>query len=143
MGSGSILIEAAHKPRPVFKLCAQTQYPKQGPPEPPSNDRRSVEPGLYMLLKCQKAAVRRKLRDRNQSFSVRLRFLTMRDGYCNAAWIDCCRTRYRAPPFRSRSISRSCRNQTVAASHSTTRNRMDRRSIPFALCGQIPRFRCV
>jgi CheY-like chemotaxis protein len=33
--------------------------------EPPSNDRRSVEPGLYMLLKCQKAAVRRKLRDRN------------------------------------------------------------------------------
>jgi hypothetical protein len=33
--------------------------------EPPSNDRRSVEPGLYMFLKCQKAAVRRKLRDRN------------------------------------------------------------------------------
>jgi hypothetical protein len=33
--------------------------------EPPSNDRRSLEPGLYMLLKCQKAAVRRKLRDRN------------------------------------------------------------------------------
>src|SRR5580692_5511679 len=32
---------------------------------PPSNDRRSVEPGLYMLMKCQKAAVRRKLRDRN------------------------------------------------------------------------------
>ena len=46
--------------------------------EPPSNDRRSVEPGLYMLLKCQKAAVRRKLRDRNpELFS--LRFLTMRD----------------------------------------------------------------
>jgi hypothetical protein len=22
-------LEAAHKPRPVFKLCAQTQYPKQ------------------------------------------------------------------------------------------------------------------
>jgi hypothetical protein len=33
--------------------------------EPPSNDRRSVEPKLYMLLKCQNAAVRRKLRDRN------------------------------------------------------------------------------
>jgi hypothetical protein len=33
--------------------------------EPPSNDRRSVEPGLYKLLKCQKAVVRRKLRDRN------------------------------------------------------------------------------
>lgn len=34
--------------------------------EPPSNDRRAIEPGLYMLMKCHKTAVRRKLRDRYQ-----------------------------------------------------------------------------
>ena len=32
VGSGSFLIEAAHKPRPAFKLCAWTEYPKENYP---------------------------------------------------------------------------------------------------------------
>ena len=46
--------------------------------EPPSNDRRAVEPGLYMLLKCQKAAVRRKLRDRNPDLSSAFEIFDLR-----------------------------------------------------------------
>jgi hypothetical protein len=46
--------------------------------EPPPNDRRSVEPGLYMLLKCQKAACEENYETGTQTFSVRLRFLTIR-----------------------------------------------------------------
>jgi hypothetical protein len=35
---------------------------------------------LHMLLKCQKAAVRSKYETGTQTFSVRLRFLTIREG---------------------------------------------------------------
>ena len=38
-----------------------------------------VEPGLYMLLRFQKAAVRENYEPGNQAFSKRLRFLTTRD----------------------------------------------------------------
>jgi hypothetical protein len=38
-----------------------------------------VEPGLYMLLRFQKAAVRGNYETGNQAFSKRLRFLTIRD----------------------------------------------------------------
>ena len=38
-----------------------------------------VEPGLYMLLRFQKAAVRENYETGNQAFSRRLRFLTIRD----------------------------------------------------------------
>src|SRR5664280_3688779 len=39
-----------------------------------------VEPGWYMLLRFQKAAVRGNYETGNQAFSMRLRFLTIRDG---------------------------------------------------------------
>jgi len=35
-----------------------------------------VEPGLYMLLRFQKPAVRKNYETGNQAFSIRLRFLT-------------------------------------------------------------------
>jgi hypothetical protein len=38
-----------------------------------------VEPGLYTLLRFQKPAVRGNYETGNQAFSMRLRFLTMRD----------------------------------------------------------------
>src|SRR5580693_2134694 len=38
-----------------------------------------VEPGLYMLLRFQKAAMRGNYENVNQVFSMRLRFLTIRD----------------------------------------------------------------
>jgi hypothetical protein len=37
-----------------------------------------VEPGLYMLLRFQKAGVRENYETGNQAFSMRLRFLTIR-----------------------------------------------------------------
>jgi hypothetical protein len=39
-----------------------------------------VEPGLYMLLRFQKAGVRENYETGNQAFSMRLRFLTIRHG---------------------------------------------------------------
>ena len=39
-----------------------------------------VEPGLYMLLRFQKAAVRGNYETGNQAFSMHLRFLTIRGG---------------------------------------------------------------
>ena len=45
-------------------------------PEPPQN--LIVEPGLYMLLRFQRAAVRGNYETGNQAFSKRLRFLTTR-----------------------------------------------------------------
>src|SRR5205823_13214663 len=37
-----------------------------------------LEPGLYMLLRFQKPAVRKNCETGNQAFSIRLRFLTIR-----------------------------------------------------------------
>ena len=57
-----------------------------------------VEPGLYMLLRFQKAAVRENYETENQAFSKRLRFLTIRDPTIPAALVWT--TRRRGGPAR-------------------------------------------
>jgi hypothetical protein len=72
-----------------------------------------LEPGLYMLLRFQKAAVRGNYETGNQAFSMHLRFLTIRHPFE--------KTELKEALLRARHFSESSRELATCNSQRTTR----------------------
>src|SRR5438309_2290090 len=78
------LSTSTDKPETISRMEITRMRTRRPGKRLPSNHSRAsvnliVEPGLYMLLRFQKAAVGGNYETGNQAFSIRLRFLTKRD----------------------------------------------------------------